>query len=148
VSILAWIVLGLVAGWLAGQFMKGDANELLGDLMLGIIGAIVGGFLSSTLLGVDVTEFNVISVVIAFAGACIVIAISRARPKPTAGSARRRCPHQPTAWLARHSWLDEVTWKRTVHQGMKRPHPWCHAWTRRWLLTPVNKESWTTAQGE
>jgi uncharacterized membrane protein YeaQ/YmgE (transglycosylase-associated protein family) len=77
VSILAWIVLGLVAGWLAGQFMKGGGYGLVGDLVLGIIGAIVGGFLSSTLLGVDVTGFNVISVIIAFVGACIVIAISR-----------------------------------------------------------------------
>jgi uncharacterized membrane protein YeaQ/YmgE (transglycosylase-associated protein family) len=77
-SILAWIVLGLVAGWLAGQFMKGGGYGLVGDLVLGIIGAIVGGFLSSTLLGVDVTGFNVTSLVIAFAGACIVIGLSRA----------------------------------------------------------------------
>jgi uncharacterized membrane protein YeaQ/YmgE (transglycosylase-associated protein family) len=77
-SILAWIVLGLVAGWLAGQFMKGGGYGLVGDLVLGIIGAIVGGFLSSTLLGVDVTGFNVTSVVVAFVGACIVIGLSRA----------------------------------------------------------------------
>jgi uncharacterized membrane protein YeaQ/YmgE (transglycosylase-associated protein family) len=77
-SILAWIVLGLVAGWLAGQFMKGGGYGLVGDLVLGIIGAIVGGFLSSTLLGVDVTGFNVTSLVIAFVGACIVIGLSRA----------------------------------------------------------------------
>jgi uncharacterized membrane protein YeaQ/YmgE (transglycosylase-associated protein family) len=77
-SILAWIVLGLVAGWLAGQFMKGGGYGLVGDLVLGIIGAIVGGFLSSTLFGVDVTGFNVTSVVVAFVGACIVIGLSRA----------------------------------------------------------------------
>ncbi len=76
-SIIAWIVLGLVAGWLAGQFMKGGGYGLVGDLVLGIIGALVGGFISSTLLGVDVTGFNVVSVIIAFVGACVVIAISR-----------------------------------------------------------------------
>jgi uncharacterized membrane protein YeaQ/YmgE (transglycosylase-associated protein family) len=76
-SILIWIVLGLVAGWLAGQFMKGGGYGLIGDIVLGIIGAIVGGFLSSALLGIDVTGFNLSSVIIAFIGACIVIAISR-----------------------------------------------------------------------
>jgi len=76
-SIIAWIVLGLVAGWLAGQFMRGGGYGIVGDIVLGIIGAIVGGFLSSTLLGVDVTGFNVISVIIAFVGAVIVIALSR-----------------------------------------------------------------------
>jgi uncharacterized membrane protein YeaQ/YmgE (transglycosylase-associated protein family) len=76
-SILAWIILGLVAGWLAGQFMRGGGYGIIGDIVLGIIGAIVGGFLSSTLLGVDVTGFNIISVLIAFVGAVIVIAISR-----------------------------------------------------------------------
>jgi uncharacterized membrane protein YeaQ/YmgE (transglycosylase-associated protein family) len=76
-SIIAWIVLGMVAGWLAGQFMKGGGYGLIGDVVLGVIGAIVCGFLSSTLLGVDVTGFNVVSVMIAFVGACIVIGISR-----------------------------------------------------------------------
>jgi uncharacterized membrane protein YeaQ/YmgE (transglycosylase-associated protein family) len=47
VSIIAWIILGLVAGWLAGQFMRGGGYGLIGDIVLGIIGAIVGGFLSS-----------------------------------------------------------------------------------------------------
>ncbi len=43
-SILAWIVLGLIAGWLAGQVMKGRGYGLIGDLVLGIVGAIIGGF--------------------------------------------------------------------------------------------------------
>ena len=77
-SILAWILLGLIAGWLAGQVMRGGGYGLLGDIVLGIIGAFVGGFLSSALLGIDVTGFNLPSVLIAFAGAVIVIAISRA----------------------------------------------------------------------
>ena len=44
-GILSWIVLGLVAGWLAGQFMQGGYG-LVGDVVLGIVGAIVGGFIS------------------------------------------------------------------------------------------------------
>jgi len=77
-GILSWIILGLVAGWLAGQFMKGGGYGLIGDIVLGIIGALVGGFLASQLLGLDVTGFNLISVLIAFVGACLVIGVSRA----------------------------------------------------------------------
>jgi uncharacterized membrane protein YeaQ/YmgE (transglycosylase-associated protein family) len=77
-SIIAWILLGLVAGWLAGQVMRGGGYGLIGDIVLGIIGALVGGFLSSALLGVDVTGFNLPSILIAFVGAVVVIAISRA----------------------------------------------------------------------
>jgi uncharacterized membrane protein YeaQ/YmgE (transglycosylase-associated protein family) len=76
-GILSWIVLGLIAGFLAGQFMKGGGYGLIGDIILGIIGALVGGFLSSQLLGLDVNGFNIVSILIAFVGACIVIAIAR-----------------------------------------------------------------------
>jgi uncharacterized membrane protein YeaQ/YmgE (transglycosylase-associated protein family) len=76
-SIVAWILLGLIAGWLAGQFMRGGGYGIIGDIVLGIIGAVVGGFLSGMLLGIDVTGFNVPSVIIAFVGAVIVIAIAR-----------------------------------------------------------------------
>ena len=77
-SILAWIVLGLVAGWLAGLIVRGGGYGLIGDIILGIVGALVGGFLSSALLGVDVTGFNLSSIVIATLGAIVVIAIARA----------------------------------------------------------------------
>ena len=77
-GIIAWIVLGLIAGWLAGQVMKGGGYGLVGDIVLGIVGAVVGGFLASRLLGLDVNGFNVMSILIAFVGACLVIAISRA----------------------------------------------------------------------
>ena len=76
-GILSWIVLGLIAGFLAGQFMKGGGYGLVGDIVLGIVGALVGGFLASTLLGIDVNGFNIVSILIAFVGACIIIAIGR-----------------------------------------------------------------------
>jgi uncharacterized membrane protein YeaQ/YmgE (transglycosylase-associated protein family) len=76
-GILTWIVLGLVAGWLAGQFMRGGFG-LVGDIALGIVGAIVGGFLSGLILGRDmVTGFNLESVLVAFLGAVVLIAVSR-----------------------------------------------------------------------
>jgi uncharacterized membrane protein YeaQ/YmgE (transglycosylase-associated protein family) len=76
-GILTWILLGLVAGWLASQFVRGGGYGLIGDIVLGIVGAVVGGFLSSTLLGIDVTGFNLASVIIAVLGAVLVIAIAR-----------------------------------------------------------------------
>lgn len=76
-GIISWILLGLVAGWLASQFVRGGGYGLIGDIVLGIIGAIVGGFLSSTLLGIDVTGFNLVSVIIAVLGAVLVITIAR-----------------------------------------------------------------------
>jgi uncharacterized membrane protein YeaQ/YmgE (transglycosylase-associated protein family) len=76
-SIIIWIVLGLVAGWLASALMRRDGS-LLSDILLGILGAIVGGFLSSAVFGWDVTGFNVSSVIISVVGAMIVIAIYRA----------------------------------------------------------------------
>ena len=77
-GILTWIVLGLVAGWLAGQFMRGGYGPV-GDIVLGIVGAIVGGYVSGLFLGRDliVTGFNLESVVVAFVGAVALIAISR-----------------------------------------------------------------------
>jgi uncharacterized membrane protein YeaQ/YmgE (transglycosylase-associated protein family) len=77
VSIIGWIILGLVAGWLASVVMRGGYG-LLGNIILGVVGALVGGFLSSVLLGVDVTGFNLPSILIATLGAIIVIAIARA----------------------------------------------------------------------
>jgi uncharacterized membrane protein YeaQ/YmgE (transglycosylase-associated protein family) len=77
VSIIVWIVLGLIAGWLASAVM-GRHGSVLSDILLGILGAIVGGFLSSAIFGWDVTGFNISSVIISVVGAIIVIAIYRA----------------------------------------------------------------------
>jgi uncharacterized membrane protein YeaQ/YmgE (transglycosylase-associated protein family) len=77
-GILSWLILGLVAGLIAGYLMKGGGYGIIGDIVLGILGALVGGFLSGMLLGVDVTGFNITSVIIAVIGACLLIGISRA----------------------------------------------------------------------
>lgn len=78
-GILSWIILGLIAGWLAGQVMKGGGYGLIGDIVLGIVGAIVGGFLTGLILGRDmVSGFNIESIIVAFIGAIVLIAISRA----------------------------------------------------------------------
>ena len=77
-SIIAWIVLGLIAGWLAGQFMRGGGYGMVGDIVLGILGAIVGGWLTGLILGRDMmTGFNIESLIVAVIGAVVLIAISR-----------------------------------------------------------------------
>ena len=79
-GLLAWIVVGLVAGWLASRVMKGRGSGLVGDLVLGVVGALLGGFLASTLLKMPdaVNGINVTSILVAFVGAVILIALLRA----------------------------------------------------------------------
>jgi uncharacterized membrane protein YeaQ/YmgE (transglycosylase-associated protein family) len=81
-SILAWIVVGLVAGWLAGMVMKGGGYGVVGDIIVGIVGALLGGFLAAWLFGVQdaVNGINIISIVTAFLGAVVLIAVVRALP--------------------------------------------------------------------
>jgi uncharacterized membrane protein YeaQ/YmgE (transglycosylase-associated protein family) len=78
-SIVAWLLVGLIAGWLAGMVM-GGRRGLLGNVVLGVIGAFVGGFLGSALFGWDVTGFNFSSIVLATLGAVVFVAILRAIP--------------------------------------------------------------------
>ena len=76
-GIIAWIVLGAIAGFITNLIMGGGEGVVL-TVILGIVGAVVGGFLSSRLLGVDVTGINITSIVVAVIGAVIVVAIYRA----------------------------------------------------------------------
>jgi len=76
---LAWLVVGAVAGWLAGQFMKGSGYGLVGDIIMGILGALVGGFIASA-LGLGGAMGIIGTTVVAFIGAVILIAVIRALP--------------------------------------------------------------------
>jgi uncharacterized membrane protein YeaQ/YmgE (transglycosylase-associated protein family) len=75
-GILMWLIVGLIAGWLAGQVMKGGGYGLVGDVIVGIIGAFVGGLLFSFLMPGTTVGF-VGSIVVAFIGAVVLIAILR-----------------------------------------------------------------------
>jgi uncharacterized membrane protein YeaQ/YmgE (transglycosylase-associated protein family) len=74
-GILLWIVVGVVAGWLAGVVMKGSGYGLIGDLILGLIGSLVGGFLFS-IFGAGAGGL-VGSILVSFIGACILIFVVR-----------------------------------------------------------------------
>lgn len=76
VNILIWILFGAVAGWIASKLM-GSSNSLVINVILGIIGSVVGGFVAG-LLGIDANAgFNIVSLLIAVVGACIVIFLAR-----------------------------------------------------------------------
>lgn len=70
-----FILIGIVAGWLAGQIMKGGGFGLLGDLIVGVIGALLGGFLFG-LLGIAATGL-LGSLITATVGAIVLIALLR-----------------------------------------------------------------------
>ena len=75
-DILLWIVLGLIAGVLASMVMRGGFG-ILGDIVVGIVGALLGGWLFSALGAGGVTGFNLWSIFVAFVGACLLIALLR-----------------------------------------------------------------------
>lgn len=79
-SILSWILVGLVAGWLASMVMTGGGYGTIGDIIVGIVGAIVGGYLATNMFGNPeaVNGFNLSSILVAFLGAVVTIAILRA----------------------------------------------------------------------
>ena len=78
VSIIAWIVLGAIAGYLAGMFVTGDEGlGVIGHIVLGIVGALVGGFLASVLFNSKPIDgpFDVSSIVVATIGAILTVVV-------------------------------------------------------------------------
>lgn len=71
-GVIAWIVLGLIAGFIGNKIMGTGGQGLLMDIVLGIIGALVGGFIMSAVTGVGVTGFNLWSILVAILGAVVV----------------------------------------------------------------------------
>ena len=77
-GILAWIVVGLIAGALAKLIMPGDdPGGIIVTILIGIVGAFVGGFVVNLLGGAGVSGFNIWSILVATLGAIILLAIYR-----------------------------------------------------------------------
>ena len=72
-SIIGWLILGLIAGFIASKIYAGSGQGVVLDIVLGIVGALVGGFVFDALGGVGVTGFNIWSLVVAVVGAIIVL---------------------------------------------------------------------------
>jgi len=74
-GIIAWIVLGAIAGYVA-NLIAGGSEGVIGTILLGIVGAVVGGFIAGSVLGLaDITGFNVSSILVAIFGAVIVLVV-------------------------------------------------------------------------
>ncbi|MBR6186324.1 MAG: GlsB/YeaQ/YmgE family stress response membrane protein [Clostridia bacterium] len=76
-SILLWIVLGALAGFIAGKIMGNEKRGFLANMLIGILGANIGGFAASLLGGTGVTGFNPYSLLVAVGGACLLLLIVR-----------------------------------------------------------------------
>ena len=76
-GIVAWIVVGLVAGWLASHIMRGHGYGLLGDIALGLVGAVFGGWLYGLVASPAELSGLVGSIIVATIGAAILIALAR-----------------------------------------------------------------------
>ena len=78
-GVLSWIIVGLIAGWLAGVVMKGGGFGVIGDIIVGIVGGLLGGWIATSLLhlGAGVTGINFPSILVAFLGSVVLIFILR-----------------------------------------------------------------------
>ena len=83
-SFLAWIVLGLIAGFIASKIVNKSGEGVVLDIILGIVGAVVGGWLFNTFGHVGVTGLNIYSIIVAVIGAVIVLVIYHALVRTSA----------------------------------------------------------------
>jgi uncharacterized membrane protein YeaQ/YmgE (transglycosylase-associated protein family) len=77
-SVLAWIILGLIAGFIASKIVNRSGQGLLLDIVLGIVGAVVGGYLFTAIGATGITGFNLYSMFVAIVGATAVLWIYHA----------------------------------------------------------------------
>jgi uncharacterized membrane protein YeaQ/YmgE (transglycosylase-associated protein family) len=77
-GLIAWIIIGLIAGWLTGKLMKGSGYGFLMDMIVGLVGALIGGFISAHMGFGGVGEHGlIVSILIAVVGAVILTWIVR-----------------------------------------------------------------------
>jgi uncharacterized membrane protein YeaQ/YmgE (transglycosylase-associated protein family) len=74
-GLFAWLVVGLIAGFLAGKVMRGAGYGLFVDIILGLVGAVVGGYLFGLIVAEEYKFWG--SIVVAFLGACLIIFVAR-----------------------------------------------------------------------
>jgi uncharacterized membrane protein YeaQ/YmgE (transglycosylase-associated protein family) len=77
-SIIGWVILGLIAGFIASKIVNKTGEGLVLDIVLGIVGAVVGGFLFSLVGAEPVTGLNLYSMIVAVVGAIVVLFIYHA----------------------------------------------------------------------
>jgi len=86
-SVLAWIIIGIIAGFIASKMVEGTGQGILMDMVLGIVGAFAGGWLFRAFGGTGVTGLNIWSILVSIIGAVVVLALYHmitGRPRPVA----------------------------------------------------------------
>ena len=75
----SWLIIGAIVGWLAGLVIKGRGFGLIGNIVIGVIGALVGGWLAGALFNISdpISGFNLITIIVAFLGAALVLIVAR-----------------------------------------------------------------------
>ena len=76
-GIIAWIIIGIIAGWLTGKIMKGSGFGVLMDMVVGLIGALIGGFIMLHLFGAAASGGFIYSIIVAVIGAVILTFLLR-----------------------------------------------------------------------
>ena len=76
-NFIIWLVIGAIAGWLAGLLVKGGGFGLIGDIIVGIVGGFIGGWLAGV-LGISIGSGLIASIITAVIGAVILLVIVRA----------------------------------------------------------------------
>jgi uncharacterized membrane protein YeaQ/YmgE (transglycosylase-associated protein family) len=75
-GIIAWLIIGIVAGWLAGKIVEGAGFGLIVDIIVGIVGAFIGGWLAGV-LGINIGGGLISSIIVAVIGAVILLVVLR-----------------------------------------------------------------------
>lgn len=78
-GVFTWIIVGGIAGWLAGLVVKGRGFGLIGDIVVGVVGGLIGGWLAGKLFHIQdaLTGFNLTTILVAFAGSVLLLLILR-----------------------------------------------------------------------
>ena len=74
-----WLVVGVIVGWLAGIAVKGRGFGLIGNIVIGVVGALIGGWLAGALFNISnpISGFNLTTIIVAFLGAILVLFVAR-----------------------------------------------------------------------
>ena len=78
-GLLTWLIVGVIVGWLAGMVIKGRGFGLIGNIVVGVIGALIGGWLAGAVLNIHnpISGFNLTTFIVAFLGAVILLYVAR-----------------------------------------------------------------------
>ena len=117
-SILVWLILGLIAGFIASKIVNKNGSGPMLDIVLGIVGAVVGGFLFSLIGAAPVTGLNIYSVVVAIIGAIVVLWIYH-------------------AITGRQAVCDNALWELLLPSQPQKPSYFPHRQSLAWHLDPL-----------